>query len=92
MTEGKGRWTRLEDSERRRSSITYGYLHMGQVTLFELLQHSQRPLLVKLPQSIDGPFVQVGVSHQTYKKQNTQRLLFSQHKHKEKCKCSSERP
>lgn len=40
---------------------------MGQVTLFELLQHRQCPLLIELPQRIDGPFIEVGVLHQAYR-------------------------
>lgn len=40
------------------------HLHMGQVTLFELLQHSHRSLLVELPQSINGPLIQISICHQ----------------------------
>lgn len=49
-------------------SVIYGYLDVGQVTLFELLQHRQCPLLIELPECIDGPFVEVGVRHQACKK------------------------
>ena len=44
-----------------------GYLYMGQVALSELLEHSKSPLLVELPQSIDGPLVQVEIRHQAYR-------------------------
>ena len=39
---------------------------MGQVALFELLQHSERSLLIELSQCINGPFVEVNIGHQAY--------------------------
>lgn len=54
--------------EQYRPSVIYGYLDVGQVALFELLQHRQCPLLIELPECIDGPFVEVSVRHQACKK------------------------
>lgn len=41
------------------------HLDVGQVTVLELGQHLQRPLLVELLQSFDGSFIQITVSQQT---------------------------
>lgn len=42
---------------RRAINQLCGYLYVGQVALFELLQHSKRSLLVELTQCINGPFI-----------------------------------